>query len=132
MDARDARGTGRAAREGPRRRAPFPVGQAGVARAAAARAVGARRRTPGAGATAGPAVAGRAGAARAAIRRGEGTGTSDRDRTGRSCAPRGRTPVLARTAGRIARGTVSAAGDRGPMRLMPYEGALNAAGLVAL
>jgi transposase len=73
-----------------------------------------------------PAIAKRARAARAAIHWGDETGVSNQDQTGRSYAPKGETPVVVRTAERITRGTISAASNRGLMRFMLYEGALNA------
>src|SRR4051794_16845600 len=48
-----------------------------------------------------PAVARRAKAAGAVVRWGDETGISDRDQVGRSWAPEGRTPVVARTAKRV-------------------------------
>ena len=47
-------------------------------------------------------------------------------RTGRSYAPEGRTPAVARTAKRIARRMIAAVSDRGLMRFTPCEGALSA------
>src|SRR6478735_10285008 len=74
-----------------------------------------------------PAIARRAKAAGAAIYWGDETGISNQDQIGRSYAPRGRTPVVARTAKRITQSMISAVSNRGLMRFMLYEGALNAA-----
>jgi transposase len=73
-----------------------------------------------------PAIARRARAQRAAIYWGDETGLSNQDQVGRSWAPKGRTPVVARTAKRIARSMIAAVSNRGLMRFMLYEGALNA------
>ena len=73
-----------------------------------------------------PAIARRAKAAKAVIYWGDETGISDQDQVGRSYAPKGRTPVVRRTAKRITRSMVAAVSNRGLMRLMLYEGALNA------
>src|SRR5689334_16188094 len=64
--------------------------------------------------------------ARAAIYWGDETGISNQDQTGRSYAPKGETPVVVRTAERITRSMISAVSNRGLMRFMLYEGALNA------
>jgi transposase len=63
---------------------------------------------------------------RAVIYWGDGTGVSNQDQIGRSYAPKGQTPVIARTAKRISRSMISAVSNRGLMRFMLYEGALNA------
>src|SRR5215212_4863097 len=74
-----------------------------------------------------PAIARRARAAKAVISWGDETGLSDQDQVGRcSWAPRGETPVVARTAKRVTRSMIAAVSNRGLMRFMPYEGALNA------
>jgi transposase len=78
-----------------------------------------------------PAIARRARAARAAIYRGDETGISSQDQVGRSYAPKGQTPAVARTARRITRSMISAMSNRGLMRFMLYEGALNADGFIA-
>ena len=77
-------------------------------------------------ATSYPAIARRAKRTRAVIYWGDETGVSNQDRIGRSYAPKGRTPVVARTAKRIARSMIAAVSNRGLMRFMLYEGALNA------
>jgi transposase len=72
-----------------------------------------------------PAIAKRARAQRAAIYWGDETGISNQDQVGRSWAPRGQTPVVVRTAERITRSMIAAVSNRGLMRFMLYEGALN-------
>jgi hypothetical protein len=57
---------------------------------------------------------------------GDETGISNRDQIGRSYAPRGRTPAVARTAKRATQGMISAVSNRGLMRSMLHDGALNA------
>jgi transposase len=76
--------------------------------------------------TAYPAIAKQAKAARAVIYGGDETGLSNQDQIGRSWAPRGRTPVVRRSAERITRSMIAAVSNRGLMRFMLYEGALNA------
>jgi transposase len=73
-----------------------------------------------------PAIARRAKAAGAVIYWGDETGISNQDQTGRSWAPKGRTPVVARTAKRVTRSMIAAVSNRGLVRFMLYEGALNA------
>jgi len=73
-----------------------------------------------------PAIAKRAKTMRAVIYWGDETGISNQDQIGRSYAPKGRTPVVVRTAKRITRSMISAVSNRGLMRFMLYEGALNA------
>ena len=62
---------------------------------------------------------------------GDETGISNQDQIGRSYAPKGRTPVVARTAKRITQSMISAVSNRGLMRFMLYDGALNAARFIA-
>jgi transposase len=78
-----------------------------------------------------PAIAKRAKADRAMIYWGDETGISNQDQIGRSYAPKGQTPVVARTAKRITQSMISAVSNRGLMRFMLYDGALNAAGFIA-
>ena len=78
-----------------------------------------------------PAIAKRAGAARAVIYWGDETGISNQDQIGRSYAPKGQTPVVRRSAKRVTRSMISAVSNRGLMRFMLYEGALNADGFIA-
>jgi transposase len=73
-----------------------------------------------------PAIAGRAEAERAAVRRGDETGLSNQGQAGRSRAPEGETPVVARTAERATRGMTAAVSNRGLMRFMLRERALDA------
>src|SRR5918911_3601109 len=73
-----------------------------------------------------PAIARRAKAAGAVIYWGDETGLSNQDRIGRSWAPKGRTPVVARAAKRVTRSMIAAVSNRGLMRFMLPEGALNA------
>jgi transposase len=82
-------------------------------------------------ATSYPAIARRARAARAVIYWGDETGISNQDQIGRSYAPKGQTPVVRRSAKRITQGMISAVSNRGLMRFMLYEGALNADGFIA-
>jgi transposase len=78
-----------------------------------------------------PAIARRAKAEGAAIYWGDETGISNQDQIGRSYAPRGQTPVVCRTARRITQSMISAVSNRGLMRFMFYEGALNAERFIA-
>src|SRR4051812_32085483 len=73
-----------------------------------------------------PAIARRARAAKAAIYWGDETGLSDQDQVGRPWAPKGETPVVARTAKRVTRSMIAAVSNRGLVRFMLYEGALDA------
>jgi transposase len=73
-----------------------------------------------------PAIAKRAKRERAVIYWGDETGISNQDQIGRSYAPRGQTPVVGRTAKRISRSMISAVSNRGLMRFMLYDGALDA------
>ena len=72
-----------------------------------------------------PAIAKRAKAERATIYWGDATGISNQDQAGRSYAPRGETPVVARTARRITPSLIAAVSNRGLMRFMLHEGALD-------
>jgi transposase len=72
-----------------------------------------------------PAIAKRAKAERAAIYWGDETGISNQDQIGRSYAPKGKTPVVRRTAKRITQSMIAAVSNLGLMRFMLYEGALN-------
>jgi transposase len=74
-----------------------------------------------------PAIAKRAKSERAVIYWGDETGISNQDQIGRSYAPKGKTPVVVRTARRITQSMISAVSNRGLMRFMLYDGALNAA-----
>src|SRR5215218_7970228 len=78
-----------------------------------------------------PAIAKRAKTVRGMIYWGDETGISNQDQIGRSYAPRGKTPVVARLAKRISRSMISAVSNRGLMRFMLYDGALDADGFIA-
>lgn len=78
-----------------------------------------------------PAIAKRAKAEGAVIYWGDETGISNQDQIGRSYAPKGRTPAVARTARRITQSMISAVSNRGLMRFMLYDGALNADRFIA-
>jgi transposase len=78
-----------------------------------------------------PAIAKRAKAEGAAIYWGDETGITNQDQIGRSYAPKGQTPVVVRTAKRITQSMISAVSNRGLMRFMLYEGALNADRFIA-
>src|SRR5204862_386288 len=71
-------------------------------------------------------IARRAKAAGAVIYWGDETGISNQDQVGRSWAPKGETPVVARTAKRATRSMIAAVSNRGLMRFMLHEGALSA------
>jgi transposase len=73
-----------------------------------------------------PAIAKRAKAEGAVIYWGDETGISNQDQIGRSYAPKGKTPLVARTAKRIGQSMISAVSNRGLLRFMLYDGALNA------
>src|ERR671932_1215576 len=72
-----------------------------------------------------PAIAKRAKAAGAVVYWGDETGISNQDQVGRSYAPRGRTPIVRRTAKRITQSMIAAVSNRGLIRFMLYDGALN-------
>jgi transposase len=78
-----------------------------------------------------PAIAQRAKAEGAVIYWGDETGISNQDQIGRSYAPRGRTPIIRRTARRVTQSMISAVSNRGLMRFMLYDGALNAGRFIA-
>ena len=82
-------------------------------------------------ATSYPAIVKRAKAMRAVIYWGDETGISNQDQIGRSYAPKGQTPVITRSTKRITRSMISAVSNRGLMRFMLYEGALNADRFIA-
>ena len=78
-----------------------------------------------------PTIARRAKAAGAVIYWGDETGISNQDQIGRSYAPKGKTPVVRRSAKRVTQSMISAVSNRGLMRFMLYQGALNADGFMA-
>jgi transposase len=81
--------------------------------------------------TAYPAIAKRAKSEGAVIYWGDETGISNQDQIGRSYAPRGQTPVVVRMAKRVTQSMISAVSNRGLMRFMLYQGALNADRFIA-
>jgi transposase len=74
-----------------------------------------------------PAIAARAKAEGAEIHWADETGLSNQANYGRSFAPRGETPVLARPAARVSQSMISSLTNRGALRFMVYDGALTAA-----
>jgi transposase len=74
-----------------------------------------------------PAIAARAKTEGAEIHWGDETGITNQASYGRSFAPRGRTPIVARTAKRQTTSMISTVTNRGTTRFMIYEGALNVA-----
>jgi transposase len=72
-----------------------------------------------------PAIVARAKAEGAEIHWGDETGISNQANYGRSFAPEGRTPVILRPATRFAYSMISTVTNRGTLRFMIYEGALN-------
>ena len=78
-----------------------------------------------------PLIARKAKAEKAAIYWGDETGISNQDQIGRTWALKGQTPVVARTAKRISQSLISAVSNRGLMRFMFYDGALNAERFIA-
>ena len=72
-----------------------------------------------------PAIAKRARARKAIIYWGDETGISNQDQIGRSWSPKGQTPIIARSAKRASKSLISAVSNRGQMRFMFYDGALN-------
>jgi transposase len=74
-----------------------------------------------------PRIAARARAEGAAIHWGDETGISNQASYGRSFAPQGQTPVVARTAKRHTTSMISTVTNRGTTRFMLYDGALNVA-----
>ena len=74
-----------------------------------------------------PKIAARAKAEGAQIHWGDETGISNQAAYGRSFAPKGRTPVVRHPAKRHTLSMISIVTNRGTLRFMLYEGALNAA-----
>lgn len=74
-----------------------------------------------------PKIARRARQERALIYWGDETGISNQDQIGRGYAPKGQTPVVHKTAKKLATSMISAVNNRGLMRFMCFAGALNAA-----
>ena len=73
-----------------------------------------------------PAIARKARAQRGDIHWADETGLSSRANYGRSFAPRGQTPVIRRPGRRFSQSMISSLTNRGKLRFMIYEGALNA------
>ena len=74
-----------------------------------------------------PKIARRAQQEQALIYWGDETGISNQDQIGRGYAPKGQTPVVHKTAKKVATSMISAVNNRGLMRFMCFAGALNAA-----
>src|SRR4051794_6714315 len=72
-----------------------------------------------------PAIARKAQAQGCDIHWADETGLSSRANYGRSFAPRGQTPVIRRPAKRFSQSMISSLTNRGKLRFMIYEGALN-------
>ena len=72
-----------------------------------------------------PVIAARAKREKAVIYWGDETGISNQDQIGRSWAPKGQTPIVTRDAKRFGESMISAVSNRGLMRFMLYDGALN-------
>ena len=73
-----------------------------------------------------PKIARRAQQEQALIYWGDETGISNQDQIGRGYAPKGQTPVVHKTAKKVATSMISAVNNRGLMRFMCFAGALNA------
>ena len=73
-----------------------------------------------------PAIAARAKAEGCEIHWADETGLSNQANYGRSFAPKGETPVLLRPAARVSQSMISSLTNRGTLRFMIYDGALNA------
>ena len=72
-----------------------------------------------------PAIARRAGARGGEIQWADATGLSNQANYGRSFAPKGQTPIIRRPAKRFSQSMISCLTNRGKLRFMIYEGALN-------
>jgi transposase len=73
-----------------------------------------------------PRIAARAKREKAAIYWGDETGLSNQDQIGKGYAPKGQTPIVAQTAQKFSASMIAAVNNRGLMRFMIYDGALNA------
>ena len=73
-----------------------------------------------------PALAKRAKAEKAEIQWADETGLANQANYGRSFAPRGKTPIIRRPAARFSQSMISSLTNRGKLRFMVYDGALNA------
>jgi transposase len=78
-----------------------------------------------------PKIARRAKREKGLIYWGGETGVSNQDQVGRRYAPKGQTAVVHRTAKKISRSMISAVNNRGLMRFMCFQGALNAGLFIA-
>jgi len=74
-----------------------------------------------------PAIVRRAKNEGARILWGDETGVCNQDQIGRSYAPQGQTPVLTKTTKRFSTSMISVVSNRGELRFMVYDGALNVA-----
>ena len=74
-----------------------------------------------------PAIVRRAKNEGALILWGDETGVCNQDQIGRSYAPQGQTPVLIKTTTRFSTSMISVVSNRGELRFMVYDGALNVA-----
>jgi transposase len=74
-----------------------------------------------------PAIACKAKAQGQEIQWADETGLSNQANYGRSFAPKGRTPIIRRPARRVSQSMISSLTNRGKLRFMIYEGALNTA-----
>jgi len=74
-----------------------------------------------------PAIVRRAKTEGALIFWGDETGVCNQDQIGRSSAPQGQTPVRTKTTKRFSTSMISVVSNRGELRFMVYEGALNVA-----
>jgi transposase len=72
-----------------------------------------------------PAIVKRAKREKAEIQWADETGLSNQANYGRSFAPRGKTPVVRRLAARFSQSMISSLSNRGVLRFMVYDGALN-------
>jgi transposase len=73
-----------------------------------------------------PAIAACAKAERCEIQWADETGLSNQANYGRSFAPKGQTPIIARPATRFSQSMISSVTNQGKLRFMIYDGALNA------
>lgn len=73
-----------------------------------------------------PAIAARAKREKAMIYWGDETGISNQDQIGKGYAPKGLTPIVVQTAQKFSTSVIAAINNRGLMRFMVYQGALEA------
>jgi transposase len=79
-----------------------------------------------------PALAKRAKAEKAEVQWADETGLANQANYGRSFAPKGKTPIIRRPAARFSQSMISSLTNRGKLRFMVYDGALERAHLPAL